>query len=174
MPVRVGLADTLFTATRQKVLRLLFHQPGRSFFASEIIALAGGGSGAVQRELKRLVECGLVTTQMARRQWHYQANAAAPIYAELCGIVARTYGIAEPQRQALELLAPRVMLACIFGSIAKGSDFAASDVDLLVVSDRLLLEDLYRARAGAERLLGRKVNPTLVRPAELTTKRRAR
>ena len=55
-PVHTGLANALFTTTRQRVLAVLFGQQTRSFFASEAIELAGSGSGAVQRELKRLVE----------------------------------------------------------------------------------------------------------------------
>jgi DNA-binding MarR family transcriptional regulator len=57
----VGLADALFTTTQKRVLGLLFGQPGRSFFATELIELTGSGSGAVQRELQRLVASGLVT-----------------------------------------------------------------------------------------------------------------
>ena len=33
----VGLADALFTTTQQRVLGLLFGQPERSFFATELI-----------------------------------------------------------------------------------------------------------------------------------------
>ena len=79
------MADALFSATQQRVLGLLFGQPQRSFFTSELIALAGGGSGAVQRELRRLEESGLVTLSRVGNQKHYQANADAPIFVELCG-----------------------------------------------------------------------------------------
>jgi hypothetical protein len=51
-----GLADALFTKVQQRVLGVLFGNPGRSFYANEIIALAGCGTGAVQRELGRLAE----------------------------------------------------------------------------------------------------------------------
>ncbi len=40
---------------------MLFGQPGQSFYTNEIIKKSGGGSGAVQRELSRLVRSGLVT-----------------------------------------------------------------------------------------------------------------
>lgn len=39
---------------RQRVLRVLFGQPLRSFYASELIRHAGTGSGAALRELARL------------------------------------------------------------------------------------------------------------------------
>ncbi len=55
------MADALFSRTQQNVLGLLFGQPGQSFYTNEIIKKSGGGSGAVQRELSRLVRSGLVT-----------------------------------------------------------------------------------------------------------------
>src|SRR5690242_4489737 len=71
-----GLVDTLFSRTQQRVLGLLFGQPGRSFYANEIIQLAKGGSGSVQREIARLVQSGLVTVRAVGNQKHYQANPA--------------------------------------------------------------------------------------------------
>ncbi len=91
-PSRNGVADALFSATQQRVLALLFGQPGRSFFTNELIGLVGAGSGAVQRELRRLVESGLVTVTRIGSQKHYQANPAAPIFEELRGIVTKTLG----------------------------------------------------------------------------------
>ena len=44
-------ADALFSTTQQRVLALLFGQPDRSFYATELIRLVEGVSGAVWREL---------------------------------------------------------------------------------------------------------------------------
>ena len=103
-----SLADALFSTTQQRVLGLLFGQPGRSFYANELIALTGGGTGAVQRELARLARSGLITLQTIGRQKHYQANASAPIFGELCAIASKTISLAEPLRKALAPLAPAV------------------------------------------------------------------
>jgi predicted nucleotidyltransferase len=97
---RQNLADTLFSATQQRVLGRLFGQPGRSFYANELIAASGGGSGAIQRELARLEAAGLVSTSSVGRQKHYQANAESPIFAELRGIVLKTSGAANELRVA--------------------------------------------------------------------------
>jgi len=43
---QTSLADALFSTTQQRVLGLLFGQPDRSFYATELIALAAAGSGA--------------------------------------------------------------------------------------------------------------------------------
>ena len=155
------IADALFTATQQRVLALLFGEPDRSFYTSELIDRIGAGSGAVQRELKRLAESGLVTVKRIGNQKHYQANPDSPVYAELCSLVRKTVGLAGPIRKALEPLADRVRFATIYGSVAKGVDTAASDIDLLIVADRVTLEDVYRVLAPVEETLGRKINPTL-------------
>lgn len=97
---RATMAGTLFTATQQRVLGLLFGQPERSFFATELIALAGAGSGAVQREIKRLAESGLATVTRIGNQKHYQANRAAPIFEELCGIALKMLVAPEALRSA--------------------------------------------------------------------------
>lgn len=166
-----GLAGALFSTTQQRVLRLLYGQPERSYFANELIALVGSGSGAVQRELARLVESGLVNSRMLGRQRHYQANADAPIFEELRWIVLKTFGAADPLREALEPLKDRITFASMFGSVAKGTDSAASDIDVLVVSDHLMLEDVYAALDPAERMLGRKINPLLINSTELKSRK---
>jgi len=162
-----SLADALFSGTQQRVLAWLFGQPERSFYATELIGLAGAGSGAVQRELARLAQSGLITARAVGNQKHYQANPDAPIYAELCGIVRKTVGLAEPLREALAPLAVRIRAAFVYGSVAKREDTASSDIDLMLVSDDLAYSDLYAALEAVSNRLGRTVNPTIYTPQEL-------
>lgn len=170
----VGLADALFTTTQQRVLGLLFGQPGRSFYATELITLTGSGSGAVQRELKRLASSGLVTVTRVGNQKHYQANDTSPVFEELHSLLIKTVGLAGPIRQVLAPLAETIELALLYGSVPRGSDTASSDIDLLVVSDKLKLEDLYATLAPAEASLDRKINPTLYTAREFKKRRNAR
>jgi predicted nucleotidyltransferase len=169
---RTSLSDALFSKTQQRVLALLFGQPERSFFATELIALTKSGSGAVQRELKRLSDSGLAVVTKVGNQTHFQANPAAPVFAELRGIVLKTVGVVEPLRAALAPLAKYVELAIVFGSVAKRTDTAFSDVDLLIVSDSLTLEQTYSALAAAERQIARKINVTLYTPGEFRRRRK--
>src|SRR5690606_15614659 len=127
----------------------------------EIIAHIGAGSGAVQRELKKLSDSRLVNVWSVGNQRHYQANNASPIFHELCAIVRKTVGLAAPLSQALKPLTQHILLAIVYGSIAKGSSTAASDVDLLVVSNKLTLNKLHAVLEKAERTLGRPIHPTL-------------
>ncbi len=162
-----SLADALFPKGRQRVLAVLFGNPGRSFYANEVIALAQSGTGAVQRELAALSEAGLLTVTKQGNQKHYQANADAPVFAELRGLVLKTMGLADVLKIALAPLAPQIDLAFVYGSVAKQQDTAHSDIDVMIVSAALGYADVFGALEGATATLGRKVNPTLYTPAEL-------
>ncbi len=168
-----SLADALFTTTQQRVLALLFGQPDRSFFTSELIELTGSGSGAVQRELQRLASSRLVNVTSIGTQKHYKANPAGPVYHELVGIVRKTVAMVEPIRQALEPFADRITLAMIYGSVVHGTDTADSDIDLLVTADGMMLEDLYTALAPVESSLDRKISPILYTVQEFNARRSA-
>lgn len=146
---------------------MIFGQPGRSFYATELIGLTGGGSGAVQRELARLAQSGLVTVRPLGNQKHYQANPDSQIYAELCGIAQKTVGLAEPLREALAPLKVQIVAAFVFGSVAKRHDTAASDIDLMLISDSLGYADVFAALEEVGIRLGRPVNPTLMTRKEL-------
>jgi predicted nucleotidyltransferase len=167
---QAGLADALFSSTQQRVLGMLFGQPDRSFYATELIGLLGVGSGAVQRELARLQKSGLVTVRKVGAQKHYQANPDSPIFHELSGIVTKTVGMAEPLRNALAPFVGRIQAAFVYGSVAAGSDTAKSDIDLMLICDGLSYVDVFEALQTAEARLGRPVNPTLYTPVEWSEK----
>ncbi len=162
-----SLADALFSRTQQRVLRLLFGQSQRTFYANELIQLAGGGSGAVQRELVRLVQSGLVTARAIGNQKHFQANAASPLFDELRGIVLKTVGLAEPLREALRPLEVDIRAAFVYGSVAKREDDSSSDIDLMLISDSLTYADVFSSLEKASERLGRTVNPTILSSKDL-------
>lgn len=166
----VGLSDALFTKTRQRVLGLLFGNPDRSYYANEIVRLAGSGIGAVQRELERLSAAGIVEVKRVGNQKHYRANRQSPIFEELHGIAIKTFGLADVLRETLDPLKDRIQVALVYGSVAKGSDTATSDIDLMIVSGDLTYADLFHVLSGAENKLGRAVKPTIYKPAEFKGK----
>ncbi len=162
-----NLSDALFTATQQRVLACLFAEPGRSYGVSELIQTTGAGSGAVQRELARLAGSGLLLVEQIGNQKRYRANPASPIHDELAAIVRKTFGLADPLRKALAPLAHDIRAAFVFGSHAKRSDTAASDIDLMLVSDNLAYPEVMAVLHPLIERLGREINPTIYTPAEL-------
>jgi predicted nucleotidyltransferase len=166
-----GLAGALFTPVQQRVLGLLFGQPQRRFQSVELIRLAGSGTGATHRVLKRLAESGLVRASVEGRQLYYQANSKSPVFKELAGLVRKTVGIVGPLREALSPLAKGIRAAFVYGSIASGMDRAQSDIDLMVIADDLDYPALFEAVQAAERQLGRAVSPNLMSAKEWRRKR---
>lgn len=164
------IADALFSKVRQRVLAVLFGAPDRSFYTNEVIGLAHSGAGAVQRELVVLAGAGLLTVRKQGNQKHFQANAASPVFAELRGLVLKTMGLADVLRAALAPLATQIEQAFVFGSIAKQQDTAASDVDLLVVSDTLGYGDVFGALEVASQALNRTINPALYTAADFSAR----
>jgi len=161
-----GLADVLFSPVQQRVLALLFGQPDRSFQSAELIAMAGSGTGAVHRQLVRLAESGLVTVSRIGNQKHYRANRESPIFPELHSLVVKTMGLAGPLQEALSPFRDQIQAAFVYGSIAKGTDTAQSDIDVMVLCDDLAYSDLYGALQKAEATLRRPVHVSLMTPEE--------
>jgi predicted nucleotidyltransferase len=161
-----GVAAALFSSTQRQVLGILFGQPDRSFFVTEIFQRAERGRGAVQRELEKLTTAGLVTVRRIGAQKHYQANPESPVFDELRSIVRKTVGLTDPIRDALKPLARKIEIAFVYGSVARGEERAQSDVDLLIVSDELMLEQAIRRLLPVEKILARRINPTLYTSAE--------
>ncbi|SFA94426.1 transcriptional regulator [Azotobacter beijerinckii] len=169
----IPLGDALFTATQQKVLGLLYGKPDQSFYANEIARWAQIGKGSLMRELERLQRAGVLTMSRQGNQTHYRANPDCPIYAELLGIVRKTFGLGEQLRAALAPLAAQLVWAFIYGSLAKGSEHASSDIDLMLIGDNLSYSDLMERLMPVEERLGRTINPTLYTLADWKAKKAA-
>ena len=162
----VSLSNALFSKVQQRVLALIFGHPERSFYTSEIVRSVHSGTGAVERELSRLQSSGLVCVERIGNQKHYRANPDSPIFEELWSLVMKTVGLTEPIRKMLEPYSDRIKTAFVYGSVAKGTDTARSDIDLMVTGDELSYSDLYTALQNAEGLLRRKVSPTFLSPKD--------
>lgn len=162
----MSIASALFTDSQSQVLQWLFGQPDRNFHLSELRRLTGLGSASLQRELNRLVDAGLIHSTRIGNQRHFQANPDSPVYSELVAITRKTLGVVPVLQDALRALAPRLELAFIYGSVAKQTDTARSDIDLMLVGAPLTLGEVLENLLPAEELIGRKINPTILTPVE--------
>lgn len=156
----INVSDVLFSKVRQRVLGLLYGHPDTDFYTNEIIRLTNSGTGAVQRELEKLQAAGIIISRYAGNQKRYQANEATPCFAELRSIAVKTFGLGDTLRETLQPLAPQIHIAFIYGSIAKQTDTATSDIDLMLISDQLTYAEVFQLLEKAEKQLGRKINPT--------------
>ncbi|MEZ2298831.1 nucleotidyltransferase domain-containing protein [Variovorax sp. RCC_210] len=158
------LTDILFGDYRKKVLSQLLLHPDEDYHVRELARLTGTVPGTLHKELTRLAGAGLLLRKAQGNQVRYQANRQCPVYPELAALFRKTTGAAEQVAQALAPLQPS--LALIFGSVASGTETAASDVDVLVVTDRGFGE-VVRALHAAQTELGRDINPVVYTAAEL-------
>jgi predicted nucleotidyltransferase len=110
----------------------------------------------------------LLVTSRQGNQKHYQANHASPIFNELIGIVKKTFGVKEVMQAALGELLSYLNHAFIYGSIAKGGDHAASDVDVMLVGEELSYSRVMQLLESAEIQLQRTINPTIYSQQEFT------
>lgn len=189
--MRKRVAEALLGGTQQKVLGLLFSRPHRRFYLNEIVRYARKGTGAVHRELERLVSAGVVSVSKVGNQKHYRANRASLVFDELEGLIDKL-GVAAPapalrspeatyavERPAPATAVPRARLAALcrkyhvrrlamFGSAARGELTPDSDVDLLIEFEPGKAPSLWaepEIRDAFSALLGRRVD--LVPPQAL-------
>jgi len=170
-----SVSKVLFGATRRDVLSLLYGQPDEHFYFREILRAVGGGSGALQRELKLLTEAGLIEREPDGNQVYYSANRQSTIFEELRAIIEKTAGAAGVLRTGFQsfVASGDILVAFVYGSTARGGATPRSDVDVIVVG-RVTLAELLPALRGAELRLGREVNVSVFPLTEFQTKFRRR
>ncbi len=163
------LASLLFNQTRRALMALFYENTDHSFYVNQIVQSINKGSGAVQRELRLMTEAGLLLREKKGNQVYYQANSKSPIFDELRSIVRKTFGVAGIIKQALVPVAAKIRFAFIFGSVARGTDDRASDIDLMLIGP-LSFDEAAAAVSKAQNAIRREINP-IVYPVEEFRKR---
>ena len=110
--------------------------------------------------------------KLLRKLTAFEGERLALVFDELHGLIVKTSGLLGPLRAALAPLSARIHAAFVYGSVAKGTDRAASDIDLFVVADELDYADLFAALQPVETELARTVNPNLMSRAEWRRKQK--
>lgn len=159
------VSEALFGRVRGVVLALFLTRPETALYVREVISLAGVGQGAVQRELLRLTEAGILIRERRGRQVFYRANTEAPVYPELRGLIVKTVGLVDVLRAALAPVSERIAVAFVFGSFARGTANGQSDVDVMIIGE-IGFAEAVAALAPAEETLGREVNPSVYPASE--------
>ena len=86
-----NLSTFLFNKTRRGLLSLLYSHPNETYYINQLMQATGSGSGAVQRELKLMLEAGVLVRTHSGNLVYYQANEKCPIFNELKSIVRKTF-----------------------------------------------------------------------------------
>lgn len=167
----MSITTALFSESQAALFRWLFGQPDRRFHLHELRRLTGLGSASLQRELRKLTEAGLLSSERVGNLRRFQANPASPIFGELVALTRKTLGLEPLLRAALAPLSPRLHAAWLYGSVAKGTDTAFSDIDVMLVGEDFTLSEILERLLPLEAELGRKINPTCYTRAEFNRRR---
>jgi len=165
------LSDTLFGRTRGAVLSVLYGHIGESFYLRQLARLTNITLGAVQRELRQLVDAGLVRRKIVGMQIFYTANQESPVFAEIKSLIIKTVGMHDILLAALAPLRKKIIVAFVYGSVAQSSESTRSDVDLMIVGT-VDFGDVVEKIAEAQRILNREINPTVYSVREFRKKTR--
>lgn len=170
----MSLSSALFTSSQSQVLGWIFGHPEREFHFSELLRLTQLSSASLQRELNRLSESGIVNSKRLGNLRIFKANQKSPVYQELHSLVKKTLGIDHEISIALTPLHQHLEHALIYGSVAKNTDTASSDIDLMLVGKDLRLSKILDLLTPVESKIGRKINTTCYTPKEFESRRAER
>lgn len=168
----LSIADALFSKTKQAAIGVLFTRQGPGIHLRELARLAGVSPAMMAKEMQVLLRAGLVREERDGNRRLFSAHTGSPVYAELAAIARKTAGVADVLRAALGRV-PGIELAFVYGSVARGTARAGSDVDVWVVGECDYAALLAAAQAAGQSL-GRVVNPVVYTRAELAAQVKAR
>ena len=164
-----SLTSLLLPEYRRRVLGLLLLHPEEALHGREIARRTGLAQGTLARELTKLAEAGLLKRERRGNQQVYSADSTCPIFGELASILRKTSGLADVLAEALRPVADQVIVAFVFGSVARGRETAGSDVDLLLIGD-VSFRDAVACLHPAQSQLGREINAKLFSAKEFAAK----
>ena len=157
---------------RRKVLALMLMNPHKWVHLRELARMTGASPGTLKKELDALSGAGLLKHQKMGNQIQFSANTDHPVYPELSGLIRKTTGLTDVLTHALQELAPQIEVAFVFGSMAKATEGAHSDVDLLVIG-KVTFGQIVNAIHDAQSTLAREINPKVMGREEWNDKKNA-
>ncbi|MES2743275.1 MAG: winged helix-turn-helix domain-containing protein [Pseudomonadota bacterium] len=159
-------AQALFSPAQQKLLALLFVRVDEGFHLNEIMRLTGLGSASAQRELRRLYEAGLISSERIGNVRLYRPNKRSLVYSELSGLVQKTLGLVGVLHASLTRLPHPLRISFVCGVEAQQTSLVAAPIELLLIGEETHYGEILSGLAPAERALRRKINPNLYSVAD--------
>lgn len=155
--------------TRQALFRLYFTNPEKSLYLRELERELAIPVSMLRKELISLETEGLFSSSKQGNLLYYSLNKTYPLYNEIKTIVFKTIGIQGALYQAL-LNIKNINTAFIYGSYAKDSSNAKSDIDLFVIGipdEDILIEKINTL----EKTLKREINYSIYSKADFKKKK---
>jgi predicted nucleotidyltransferase len=142
---------------RVEILRILSLSTDSKYNINELSRMTAFSPRGVEKELKNLLDGGILKKEVSGNQHRYQLDPYCPIYLEIKNLIVKTVGITDVIKQALESVAPNIELAFIYGSFATGDYGNDSDIDLFLVTG-IAGPKLAELLSDLQNRLGRSIN----------------
>lgn len=153
------MLEKIFTSkARVKILEQVLLNPDSEYHIRELSRIVGVSPIYVQKELKNLQSIGLLKSRRDGNMVLYRLERASSIWDDLKRIFLKTESIGQVIREGLDGDKKEIKYAVIYGSVAKGTEMATSDVDMLVIGDGVDDDSLLSSIAKIEKQIGREIN----------------
>lgn len=142
-----------FTKNQTAVLEVFFRDPEKSYYLRELARILGKEPGVFQRDINKLAEDGILTSEYLAKSRFFKLNKKFLLYEEIKSIFFKTLGAEGKLRQILEKIG-YIKASFIFGSYAKGKEDSFSDIDLMIVGapdEDKLIEQISRLESSLDR-----------------------
>jgi predicted nucleotidyltransferase len=154
---------------RRDILILFFSNPSKRYYVRELERLLGYTAGTIRREILKFKKDNFFLTENVGNLVYYKLNKDHPLYNEIKSIVAKTSGIVERLKEALDSI-KNIDIAFIYGSFASGKVTTTSDIDVMIIGDPKATEVAKNLRM-LETKFDREINFTLYTKDEFLEKR---
>jgi DNA-binding transcriptional ArsR family regulator len=124
----------------------------------------GESTNAIRHELNRLIEAGLLKSEISGNKKFYRANTQHPLYKDINSIVRKTVGIDEIVERITSQIGD-LEEAYLTGEFAKGNDGGA--VELALIGRSLDNEYIDNLVMKAEKLINRKIMYLALTPEKM-------
>ena len=157
------LQHLLGSQGRAEILKSLFTPERKSAHLRELSRLAHLSAPVLQRELRKLTDLGIILAEKDGNRINFSANHRHLLFPVLCQLVQKTEGcVAVLQNCFLDCQAEFIF---VFGSYAKDTAIATSDIDLFVIGDCGLREVTRLIHQAAEKI-NQVINPYVITARE--------
>jgi predicted nucleotidyltransferase len=148
----------MFTKNQRQILAVLISQPDQEYYLSELGNVLQKHPGTFQKGINSLEKRGIIISRRKGNQRFFRINTNNPLFEEIKGIVQKTEGAEGLLRELINRI-KYISIAIIYGTYAKNSLRADSDIDLLVVADNPKAEDILLDKLEyIEKKLQREIN----------------
>lgn len=158
--------------TRKAIFKLYFTNPETEYYLRELERTLNIPVSMIRKELLQLEKENVFVSHKKGNLVYYQVNKTYPLFTELKSIVFKTVGAQGLLKEMIEKI-KGINVAFIYGSFARNSENAASDIDLFVIGNPNE-DELIKGMSGIEKVLKREINYALYTVIEFKKKKHAK